>query len=134
MKKKISFDVDGTLINNKDIQEFCKKLCDEGLHEIYILTRRFEESYTDIRHGDEHTDVFNLASSLGIKKENVVFLNREYKYDKINELDIKIHIDDDPVENAFIREHCVMCIAICVDKFHNKGVHWKDMFEELLSR
>lgn len=91
----ISFDFDGTLFYDydgvnvrQDIVDFAKKLVDEGVHNIFIITRRYAE-------GGEEKEVYELAEQTGIKKENVIFCNRAYKWENINLFNIDIHIDDD---------------------------------------
>ena len=116
--KNISFDFDGTLsfidMDGKEcmfhIQNFCKALVQEKIHEIFIITRR--NSFDP----QETFEVFNLAARLGIKKENVIFTNREYKYGTIKQLDIHVHIDDDWDDIDRIHKHTTCKAAWSLDR------------------
>ena len=131
--KRISFDYDGTLCHIEEIQEFCKNLCDEGIHSIFIITRRISPENFKPEYGDEHTEVFELAKNLGIPKENVNFTNRSYKVDKIIELNIDLHIDDDRLEGVYIRNKTKVCTPICTYGYYNPNQKsWKNMFEDAL--
>jgi FMN phosphatase YigB (HAD superfamily) len=111
--KKISFDFDGTLVddfygelNDKkdEIQKTCRDLIDMG-HEVHIVTKRFDEANKNYGKKNEHVEVFELAEKLGIKKENVYFTNREWKYNKLKALGINVHFENSKNEVDQIRTY-----------------------------
>lgn len=101
---KISTDFDGTLLASLYLQDRIKDLVIEGKHDIHIVTRRFgvktyeKNLFNGIFMENEHLIVYSIAELLGIKKENVHFLNREYKVNFLKSNNFDCHIDDDPTE------------------------------------
>ena len=99
MRKLISFDFDGTLVDEfggypmnsqkDEVQSFVKKYLSEG-HDVIIITKRFGPENSDKGIRNEHLEVQNLANKLGIKK--IYFTNREMKFSYIIILDILIVI------------------------------------------
>lgn len=100
-KTKISFDIDGTLGHKPHLQRLAQELCKDPHNEVHIITRRYEQIHVD----DEVTFVLQIAQALKIPRERIHFMNREYKVNKIKELEIDIHWDDDPNEIALIRKN-----------------------------
>lgn len=112
---KVSFDYDNTL-SIASIQEYAKMLIDKGV-EVWIVTRRFdsEDKYTldflkEIQVEPDnlkkqHVELFEVADRLGIKRENIIFMNMNPKYlfFKSNP-DFVWHLDDDWTENTSITE------------------------------
>ena len=99
---KFSFDFDGTLLDSKFLQSYCQQMLQSNI-DVYIITRRL-----DLKEGEkfginEAKEVYELAKILGIKKENIYFTNRAYKYDTVKKLDIDCHIDDDYIDVSNIR-------------------------------
>jgi len=137
MKTKVSFDIDGTLLdhfhgqnnpNKKEIQNLLIQLSQDENFSIYIITRRFGPEDADKGLKDEHTTVYNLLETLNITlpEEKVLFTNRKYKFSLINQLGIEIHLDDD------IKEHQL------IKRFTNGSFvdvqqpNWREKFDELL--
>lgn len=105
-ENRIAFDFDGTLDNyftgapnliQKQTRDYVRRLMKRG-YEIFIVTRRFGPELADFVQPNEHEKVYAVAEELGIKKENVFFTNRKWKYEKLDELNVCMHIDDDPEE------------------------------------
>jgi len=121
----ISFDFDGTLAESEELQEYCKKIIAVG-HTVKILTRRYgpDSDFKD----DEHTYVYFVAKELGIKIENVHFSNRKWKYEKINDLQIQAHIDDDDMDIRYIKTF-TKCATIPFNQVHD----WKKNLDDILS-
>ena len=100
---KISFDFDGCLSKPK-VQKYAKELVNKGI-DVHIVTRRYENTamYTKrdiINFGilnliDEHNDLFRIAEEVGIKKENIHFMNMANKeLFFIENSDFIWHLDD----------------------------------------
>ncbi len=111
--KKISFDFDGTLVDDfygehnakkEDIQKLCKWYIDNG-YEVYIVTKRFGEEYKDKGKTNEHVEVYELAEKLGIPKERVFFTNRHWKHEKLDKLGINLHFENSRPEVYAIKIH-----------------------------
>lgn len=99
---KISFDFDGTLGQVPYVQRLALDLSKDPNNELHIITRRY--GYIHPEAGDEISQVLQIASALKIPKERIHFTNREYKVNKIIELGIDLHWDDDFTELKLIRE------------------------------
>jgi hypothetical protein len=106
-KNKISFDFDGSLGHKPHLQKLARELCMDPLNEVHIITRRYGQ--VNEQHGDEFSDVYRLANAVGIRPDRIHFTNRAYKLEKIKELEIEIHWDDDAKEVAIIRQYCPDC-------------------------
>jgi hypothetical protein len=104
LKKKISFDFDGTL-SRPDIQEIAKRKVADKTNDVYIVTRRYKET--------ESAYVYQIADEVGIKRDNVFFTDGKFKYITIALLDIDIHYDDKPAEIALIKS-TTMCKCVLV--------------------
>jgi len=102
MKTIIVFDFDGSLGHLPYLQKLAKILCLDQCNDVHIVTRRYDAVH--LEHGDEFTQVYIVAKSVGIKPENVHFTNRAYKINKLIELKADIHYDDDPMEIRLIRQ------------------------------
>lgn len=128
---KISFDFDGTLSNNIAIREYCSNLVEQNKHEVFIITRRYDEkTFRDspiTLNQQEHVEVYDIAQQLGVDLLNVHFTNRAMKFESINELGINIHIDDDDYETSLLHSS-TQCRAICwpLDR------RWHNTFDEML--
>ena len=110
-KQRISLDFDGVLGHEAWVQEMAKGLMKDGHNEVHIITRRYDSIINGI---DEVSEVLQIADYLKIPKKRIHFLNREYKFNKIKELNINIHFDDDIIEIIQIRSKCPECRAILV--------------------
>lgn len=111
-KVKISFDFDGTIEhyfggtenkNREKIQNLFREFHNNENIEVYIITRRFDSENSHKGNVNEHIDVFNFAQSVGFPIEKVFFTNRNYKFAKIKELEINIHLDDEELEIHYIK-------------------------------
>ena len=132
---KVSIDFDGTL-SRKNVQKYAKELIESGI-DVWITTARFEkeEDYTEefcnkyniISVKEDHKELFTIASSLSIKKENIHFTNRELKYRYLRNKGFIWHLDDDWQELIAIKNNTNET-GILV--FGNS--HWKDKCNKLL--
>lgn len=98
---KISFDFDSTL-DKKYIQEYAKLLINKG-YDIWIVTSRNSNEKMDNNSYNE--DLFKVADSVGIKKENIIFTCMEDKYKFFKNKDFLIHLDDDWIELNLINKY-----------------------------
>jgi hypothetical protein len=113
MRKLISFDFDGTLVDEfggypmnsqkDEVQSFVKKYLSEG-HDVIIITKRFGPENSDKGIRNEHLEVQNLANKLGIKK--IYFTNREMKFSYIINLGVDMHFENDEYEVQLIKQAC----------------------------
>lgn len=99
---KFSFDFDGTLLDSDKLQQYCQKMLNIGV-DVYIITRRLDLIESKKYEVKEAEEVFEMADKLGIKKENIFFTNRAYKYEFVKKLNIDCHIDDDHNDVYYIR-------------------------------
>lgn len=84
---KVSFDYDGTL-ELKEVQEYALQLLRES-HELWIVTMRHEQR----QQGNQ--DLFDVAESLGIPTDQVIFTNGGLKYHFFEENEgFAFHLDD----------------------------------------
>ena len=98
---KISFDFDGVL-TRPSLQKYAKELLDRG-YEIWIVTSR-------LGFGKEPTptwndDLFAIAESIGISKDNIHFCCMENKSEFLKDKDFIFHIDDDNFELSLIKKY-----------------------------
>lgn len=107
---RISFDIDGTLGHKPHIQRLAQELCRDPFNEVHIITKRY--GYVHPTAGDEVSGVLAIAAQLRIPKERIHFTNRNMKIEKIKELQIDIHWDDDLQEIALIRRDYPQCKAL----------------------
>lgn len=107
--KVISVDFDGTLSRHfngmsnpyeQDVQNIVKRLINDG-HDVHIITRRYSNQMLR-----ENRIVYEIAFSLGIHPDNIHFTNRSWKWEKINELGVEYHMDDDKTDIIYIEEKC----------------------------
>ena len=117
---KISFDFDGTL-SEKPIQKIAKKLIFEK-NEVWIVTSRIKFT-DDPVHKKRHGEVYSVANYLNIPHERIIFTNAEFKYKFLEELNIKVHLDDDSEEIKRINKNKKVKGIICL------GKDWKTKFE-----
>jgi hypothetical protein len=100
---KISIDYDDTLSTQRG-KDLARRLMNEG-NDLYIVTRRYStESY----------DVYRIAEQLGIPRDKVHFTQGRMKWQKLKELGIQRHIDNNPDEIADINKNAPLIRA---DKF-----------------
>lgn len=103
----VSFDFDGTFIHIHHLVERFQLFGDT----IFIVTSRLEER--------DNSVVFEWADDLGIKRENVHFTNQQLKIDKLHELNIVLHFDDDLIEVDEINRNSETCKALLVNFKHD---------------
>lgn len=112
--QKISFDFDSTL-SRKVVQDFAIKLIGLGC-EVWIVTSRFDDAPENIT--EEHpswmkafkvaginNDVREVADSLNIPRERIVYTNMDLKAEYFKGKDFVMHLDDDWVELNHINMH-----------------------------
>jgi FMN phosphatase YigB (HAD superfamily) len=113
MKKlKIGFDVDGTLYDRLDVQEFVKELIQLSYIEVWIVTTRLEDK--------DNNDIFELAESLGIT--NIHFTNMKWKFEFYKDEDFLFHVDDLQIEIEYILEKTDTIGFHISDDFRTKGL------------
>lgn len=83
-KLKVSFDYDGVLSTKKG-KVLAKNEINNG-NEVYIITARMKYS--------DNSDLYSIADNIGIKKEYIYFTNHHDKWEKIKELKINKHFDN----------------------------------------
>lgn len=103
----ISFDFDGTF---RHVNHLVERFIQFG-DSVFIVTSRLELKDNSI--------VFEWAEELGIKKENVHFTNQELKINKLHELKIVLHFDDDLIEVDEINRNSETCKALLVNFKHD---------------
>ena len=125
---KISFDFDGTLENDFDgtpnkqkeeIQKIASEYLSQG-HEVFIITKRYDESNRFEGVGNEHLIVFQLASKLGISPKNCIFTNRQWKVESIQSIGIQRHFENSDIEVKMISDIGVEVIPI-------EDPYWRDI-------
>jgi len=130
--KKISFDFDGTLVDDfygehnsqkEEIQKICKDLIDNG-HNVFIVTKRFGPEFSNSGKKNEHLEVYELAEKLGIRKENIHFTNREWKVVKLGQLDINVHFENSENEVYHIRESRPTMSVVHIEDPYWKALKW----------
>jgi hypothetical protein len=132
MKKKISFDFDGTLddefdgsINpqKEEIQKLALKYVRDG-HSVCIITKRFDEPNRRNGKGNEYKEVYELANRLGITE--IHFTNREMKFSSIIRLKVDMHFENSEYEVQLINQACEKkkhkCVVVPVE-----DPYWRDL-------
>ena len=133
MKKLISFDFDGTLVDEfgghpinsqkDEVQGLVKKYISEG-HEVIIITKRYGPENPHLGLKNEHLEVYELAKKLGI--ERVIFTNREWKFSYIINLGVNMHFENSEGEiqliNQACKEHNHNCLVVPVE-----DPYWRDL-------
>jgi DNA-directed RNA polymerase specialized sigma subunit len=144
---KFSFDVDGTLRDHfgdvhknpekEKVREYAKKLIKAGFR-VLIITRRFGPDKAQFAmKGDEHTEVYDIADEIGVKREDIHFTDREWKYKKLIDLGVNFHLDDDTNEISIL--HLVnygrekKCMPICITKDANDSKEeWYKVIDKII--
>lgn len=129
---KVAFDFDGTL-EQQNVQKYAKELVDRGV-DVWIVTTRWDETCKTLSpvyyavHGDRiWEEVFEVADRLGIKRENIVFNNYQYKHTYFKDhTDFKWLLNDNYDEHKLLKG-----IIPSVDVTLNG---WKSKCEELLNK
>lgn len=103
----ISLDFDGTM---RHVHTLAERFIAFG-DTVFIVTSRLESR--------DNSVVFEWADELGIKRENVHFTNQQLKLDKLHELNIDVHFDDDLIEVDEINTNSERCRAILVNFKHS---------------
>jgi len=125
---KISFDFDSTL-SRKSVRKVAKELIARG-DEVHIVTARFKDSsrYADVKWKlEDNKDLFKIADRLGIKRENIHFMNMQDKsIFFLENPDFVVHLDDYDYEyihlNAETEVPCVLC---------DDGQEWQILFRQI---
>lgn len=131
---KVSFDFDSTL-SRDSVRKLAKQFIAQG-YEVHIVTSRFEDS---TRWGNTsanlawagNRDLFRATDHLGIKRENIHFMNMDDKYKFFQENPGFIfHIDDDKEELAGMTYYTPEVKTIYCS-YNNDD--WKVQLEEILA-
>lgn len=98
MNKIVSFDFDGTL-TRPDVQEYCKSLLKLG-YDVHVVTTRFDELHKHLwQNKPTNDDMYLITDKVGIKRENIHFMNFNYgKGAYLFDSFAKFHLDDDDHE------------------------------------
>lgn len=138
-KIMVSFDVDGSILNNKQMQNYARELFEEGI-ECHIVTRRYAnpDDYGDLFckvYGikdihKEHQELFVVAEHCGIKPENIHFMNMADKWEFFDQnKGFLWHLDDDSYEintiNARTQTKGISCF---------NGANWKPKCQKLIRK
>ena len=102
MKKVLSFDFDGTL-TRPDVQNYCQIFLSCGF-DIHVVTTRYDELHKHLwANNPTNEDMYLITDKIGIKRENIHFMN--FKYGKgafLLDTNAIFHLDDDERElNGF---------------------------------
>ncbi len=128
---KVSFDFDATL-SRKDVQEFAKKLVNEG-HEVWIVTSRFSDEAAKEKNwhwiSGQNQKLFDVAEECGIKLENIHFTCMESKSIFLKDKGFIFHLDDDYIELMDILDSKDKCTPLNVEHFE-----WKENCENILKK
>jgi hypothetical protein len=124
---KISFDFDSTL-TRKSVQKVAKELIARG-DEVHIVTSRFEDTsrYADPRWSNDNRDLFRIAKHLGIKRENIHFMNMQDKsIFFLENSDFVVHLDDYEYEYEHLNTETEVSCVLC-----DNGQEWQKLFREI---
>ena len=125
---KISFDFDGTIWdefdrtpnNQKDeIGNICKSYIRNN-HDVFIVTKRWGPNNRDKGLKNECDIVYHIGQSLGIKIENIIFTDREWKIDTLKKLNIDTHFENAEIEVKMIQETGIKVIPV-------EDPYWRDL-------
>jgi hypothetical protein len=112
---RVSFDFDNTISEVK-MQELAKKYLELGT-DVFITTSRASK----IKNAPlPNKDLFDVAESLGIKKENIKFTEYEDKYLFVKDFDV--HYDDDEMEIDLINRFPSKCIGFLYNSNNNNQI------------
>lgn len=107
---KISIDYDDTLSTQRG-KDLARRLINEG-NDLYVVTKRRRT---------ESNDVYRDAQSVGISRDRVFFTEGAMKWQKLKQLGIQRHIDNNPEEIADIKKNAPLIRA---DKFEVGVPHY----------
>lgn len=136
----IGIDFDGTL-SETEVQDYVKTLTNLPNLKVHIITRRYEkiDMYSDeeleawgIGNIElEHNYLFEVAELVGIDNKNIIFCNMDYKYKKIKENNIQLHLDNDLIDLMHIwYDNTINCEGI---RYHPKEILWKERINKFLN-
>lgn len=97
MRKKVSFDFDGTL-EHKHVQEYAKSLIEKGI-EVWVVTTRWDENHKH-KYPLNATldDLWIVVDKLNIPKHHVRFTCMEWKAEYLDGSSFIWHLDDNDEE------------------------------------
>jgi hypothetical protein len=127
---KVSFDFDSTL-SRISVQTYAKKLVNLGF-DVWIVTSRFSTEEALKKNWwwveKNNKELYDVADSCGIKKDNIVFTHMIDKIDYLKGKDFLFHLDDDDVELMAILESGDKCKPINVNYFD-----WENACDDVLN-
>jgi len=102
MRKKVSFDFDGTL-EHEHVQDYAKSLIENGV-EVWVVTTRFDENHIHLYYTDEwrkagQDDLWKVVDKLTIPRHHVRFTNMEWKAKYLDKSSFIWHLDDNDEEH-----------------------------------
>lgn len=111
---RISFDFDCTL-GEDIIQRKASLLINSSEYcDVFIITSRCKDQ--------KNPDVYSVAKRLGIPNDNIYFTEGAWKWRKIKELGIDIHLDDVPEECELIKLN-TNCVPLLIwDEFCKESI------------
>lgn len=126
MKKKVSFDFDGTL-QTEEVQQYAKELIDRGI-DVWVVTTRYDENHEHLYSFDVDTsDLHEVIEKLGIPRWKVRFTCMEWKYKYLTDTRFLWHLDDNRDEKVFAdTSGCKVPIILLYEG-------WKQKCEEILN-
>jgi hypothetical protein len=122
----VSFDFDGTLGHKQDVKDYAKILVKIGV-DVWVVTSRYDELHKHLwPNNPTNDDLWAVIDEVGIKRENVKFMNFEGKADFLRDTFVLWHLDDDDVELENFRTINTKGINVnCTD--------WKMICEKVFS-
>lgn len=129
IKKRVSFDFDSTL-DLRVVQDYAFELIEKG-YELWICTARFDNDEAFKRWGNKNwnEDLYEVAKSLNIPNERIIFCNMDLKSNVIGKDDKFLwHLDDCTIEvNNLNLDGQVPAIL------RAKHTHWKTQCNAILN-
>lgn len=108
---KVSFDFDGTLRDNEDIQKYAIELLSKD-YDVYIHTLRFSDD-NQRWVSNWNDDLWDIVDKVGIDKNKVIFCGMTDKWVFLENKEFIWHIDDDSIECTLITKYAKPTKGIC---------------------
>lgn len=127
---KVSFDFDETL-DREDVQEYATKLISE-VFDVYVVTARVDDVKADEKGWwwikQNNLDLYKVTDKLGIKRENIIFMEYADKYVYLENKDFIFHLDDSELELRMINENKLKCVPI-----YMYDINWKEKCDKAIN-